>query len=106
MATESRLQVMAAMALERVIAVNPVAVTVNGNSVTCGRGGMKEAVKFTDFGEAEKYSFSILGHFEDFKGAEPGVDVVTIDGKEYRVLGKDPDAAEIGISVHLGAKYS
>lgn len=77
----------------------------NGRALHGTRSVLKRADVNTDMGLAGSYAFSVLIPMEDFDGAElpaPRRDRMAVDGKMYRVLSVEADAAGLAIRVNLG----
>jgi hypothetical protein len=76
-----------------------------GKTLRGCRSTMRREDINTDAGLAGVYAFSLLvpaGEFTDGKRPEPRTDKIKFDGREYRVLAVEEDAAAACVRIHLG----
>ena len=85
----------------------PISFTVEGltGSFVGARTAKKSDYKFSDYGRDANYSFSILTKSSNF--SSDLIDkVVTLSGKNYRVLNTATDAAGVSLRIDLGGEFS
>lgn len=77
----------------------------NGTQFFGARTSLRREDVNADAGLAEYYRLSLLcpsGQFDAQALPQPRVDKITLEGREYRVLGVERDAVNATIRIHLG----
>lgn len=83
----------------------PQAFTFSATVYNGTRTVVKKERQYTMAGLQDGYDFSIIAAVSDFSTLPVVDDVITVGGTDYRVLDIETDAANIGITFHLGQKY-
>jgi hypothetical protein len=74
----------------------PIAVTVSGTSYTGTRMSVRQVRESASEGLRQKYAFSVYLLISDLAALPDVDDLVTIDGDDYLIIGKDTgDARDI-----------
>lgn len=88
---------------------NKLTATIPGTTdpVTAVKTSLDRDIKYSEFGKASGYKFSIIVELADLTDKEPEIDsLVSIDGTEYRIMDTDTDSTDVSIRVDLGQKYA
>lgn len=84
----------------------PHVFTFDGEDYTGSLGTSEVDVVFSEMGESDGIEVVLIATLRDFLSIHPeDGDIITYNGKEYRVMSYSIDTAGIGITINLGDKY-
>jgi len=84
----------------------PKVFTFKGDTYTGSLGSSEIDVVFSEMGESDGVEVVLIATLRDFLTGHPeDGDLITYDGKEYRVMSYSLDTANVGITINLGDKY-
>jgi len=84
----------------------PHSFVYNGDTYTGSLGTTEIDIVYSEEGANDGVEVTLIATVRDFLSGVPADgELVTYNGKEYRVISTRLDTAEVGISIDLGDKY-
>ena len=83
----------------------PHTFTYNGDTYTGSLGTTEIDIVYSEEGANDGVEVTLIATVRDFVSVPKDGELVTYNGKEYRIISTRLDTAEIGISIDLGDKY-
>ncbi len=83
----------------------PHTFTFDGTDYVGSLGTTEIDIVYSEMGESGGVDVILIATVSDFTTAPAEGDLITYEGKEYRVMFTRLDTAKVGISLHLGDKY-
>ena len=84
----------------------PHVFTYNGTDYTGSLGTTEIDIVYSEEGANDGVEVTLIATVRDFAGNPPSDgELITYNGKEYRVISTRLDTAGVGLSIELGDKY-
>lgn len=83
----------------------PHTFTYNGDDYTGSLGTTEIDIVYSEEGVNDGVEVTLIATVRDFVSVPNDGELITYNGKEYRIISTRLDTAEVGISIDLGDKY-
>lgn len=90
----------------RIVAKIPVTFSIGANSYTGTKTTLIKDVKYSEYGQATGYEFSILVPVSSLPAIPAIESTLTISGVTYRILKTELDTLGTTVRLDLGAQFS